>query len=81
MTTINTKAIAELDSASKCNPAAITAAVNQVIKRYGATEKVVKNYPNGLVKVQILDEHGAYVAEYTRVGVPAVAGADRGKRQ
>ena len=64
----NTHAMAEMEVISKtCNTAdALTAGINGIIKKYQASEEIVKTYDNGLVKVAILDKDGLLIGEYTR---------------
>jgi hypothetical protein len=64
----NKKAMRELEIASQtCNTGdALHNAIESIVRKYGASERVVKTWPNGLKKVQILDRDGLLVGEYTR---------------
>lgn len=68
MKQVNQKAMTEMQAVLRtCNTAnAIIAGISQVVARYGATEEVVKDFGNGLVRVEVLDQDGLLVGEYTR---------------
>jgi len=68
MKQVNQKAMNEMLAVlNTCNtPNAIISGIAQVVARYGATEEVVKEFPNGLVRVEVLDKDGLLVGEYTR---------------
>jgi hypothetical protein len=52
---------------ANCNtPQAIEGAVSQYMRQWGAQERQIKIYPNGLAKVEVLDKDMALIAEYTR---------------
>lgn len=65
---VNQKAMNEMQVVLRtCNtPSLLIAEVAKVIARHGAKEEVVKEFPNGLVRVEVLDSAGLLVGEYTR---------------
>ena len=64
----NKKAMAELETAGRtCQTGdALAAAIESIVKKYSATERVVKTWPNGLKRVRVLDSDGLIVGEYVR---------------
>ena len=65
----NTQAGREMLIISRtCNTAsALIPAIDSFLKKYSASERVLKCFKNGIKKVEILDKNGLIVGTYHRI--------------
>ena len=75
MTKINQQAMNALTAAlAACNTAeSIEGTVAQYLRQWGASERQIKIYPNGLAKVHVLDKDLTLIGEYTRPAIGVFA--------
>lgn len=64
---VNYHALADLEGVQigRMSFEAADKAQREIFARYGATEKIIKTYQNGLVAIGIYDRDGKYITEYT----------------